>query len=91
MNVAKKNKMIAASVAGLLAVGGMSVTTVASAEMGTGVACYGINACKGTGDCGGKGYSCAGKNACKGHGFINVDSADTCTKVKGGSLTPSEE
>ncbi len=86
MNVSKKTKMIAASVAGLLAMGTMSA--VAQAEMGAaGVPCYGINKCKSMGDCGGKGYSCAGKNACKQTGFINLP-ADTCTKIEGGSLTP---
>ncbi len=88
MNNSKKNKMIAASVAGLLAMGTMSA--VAHAEMGgAGVPCYGINACKGTGDCGGKSHACAGKNACKGAGFLNVP-ADTCTKINGGSLTAAE-
>ncbi len=88
--ISKKNKMIAASVAGLLAMGTMGLVA-AHAEMGAaGVACYGINACKGTGECGGKGHACAGKNACKGQGFVNVETADTCTKVKGGSLTASE-
>jgi len=86
----KTSKMIAASVAGLLAMGTMAVTA-AHAEMGgTGVPCYGINACKGTGECGGKGHACAGKNACKGAGFVKADSADACT-AKGGSLTAKAE
>ena len=80
--------MIAASVAGLLAMGTMAVA--AHAEMGgSGVPCYGINACKGMGDCGGKGHACAGKNACKGMGSLKVDK-DTCTKIAGGSLTAAE-
>ena len=84
MNNSKKNKMIAASVAGLLAMGTMAV--VAQAETAGAVPCYGINACKGAGDCGGKGHACAGKNACKGAGVVNVP-ADACTKIAGGKLT----
>ena len=90
MNNTKKSKMIAASVAGLLAMGTMAVAAHAEGTPAAAVPCYGINACKGTGDCGGKGYSCAGKNACKGAGFINLP-ADTCTKISGGSLTAAAE
>lgn len=89
MSNSKKSKMIAASIAGLLAMGTVSVAT-SHAEMGAGVPCYGVNACKGTGDCGGKGHACAGKNACKGQGFNNVENADACT-AKGGKLTADAE
>ena len=86
----KKKALLTASIAGLIAVGSVAIQTAASAEgemMGGGaVPCYGINACKGIGDCGGKGYSCAGKNACKGQGFLNMDS-NLCTKIEGGKLT----
>ena len=51
--------------------------------------CYGINKCKGTGDCGGKGHSCAGKNGCEGTGYLSL-SEDTCLKIKGGRLTQEE-
>ena len=34
--------------------------------------CYGVNTCKGTGECGGPGHSCAGQNACKGQGWITL-------------------
>ena len=61
-------------------------TAAATAQAAESVSCYGINACKGTGDCGGKGYSCAGKNACKGQGFIKLPS-DVCTRIQGGKLT----
>jgi uncharacterized membrane protein len=88
-NTSKKSKLIAASMAGLLTVGTLAAMgTNANAEetVGGNVPCYGVNACKGTGDCGGKGYSCAGKNACKGQGFIKL-SKDVCTRIQGGSLT----
>ena len=90
MNNTKKSKMIAASVAGLLAMGTMAVVAYAEVVPAAAVPCYGINACKGTGDCGGKGNACAGKNACKATGFIKIAS-DTCTKISGGSLTAAAE
>lgn len=80
-----KRILLAASVAGLLAVAGTLVSSnVVYAE---GVPCYGINACKGTGDCGGKGHSCAGMNACKGQGYLDLPTKELCLKIQGGSLT----
>src|SRR5690349_17433773 len=52
--------------------------------------CYGINACKAKGQCGGKGTSCAGTNECKGKGWINVEKGH-CKDIQGGSLTPPKE
>ena len=89
MTNSKKSKMVAASVAGLMAMGTVVLATASAEEMGAAGAaapCYGINACKGVGDCGGKGHACAGKNACKGMGFLKVP-ADACTKINGGTLT----
>ena len=83
MKTTKKKMLLAASIAGLMTVAASQAATVAFAAES--VPCYGINACKGTGDCGGKGYSCAGKNACKGEGFIKL-TADTCARINGGSL-----
>ena len=84
----KKNMLLRASIAGLIAAGSVAATQAiasAHAESGSGVPCYGINACKGVGECGGKGYSCSGSNACKGQGFLKLP-ADTCTKIQGGKL-----
>ena len=86
MATSKKKMLVAASIAGLMAVASSAAAPVAMAAES--VPCYGINACKGTGDCGGKGYSCAGKNACKGQGFITLP-ADICTRINGGALTAS--
>jgi len=84
----KKRAMIAASVAGLLAAVSVVGATAAQAADDK-VPCYGINKCKGAGDCGGKaGNSCAGKNACKGAGFIKL-SKDDCLRINGGSLIPA--
>lgn len=82
----KKSKLVAASVAGLMAMAGVAAS--ASFAMAENVPCYGINACKGHGDCGGKGHSCAGQNACKGAGYVSVPK-EACTKIQGGSLTPN--
>ena len=83
----KKRALVAASVAGLLAVTG--IVALSPSAMAEGVACYGVNKCKATGDCGGKGHSCAGKNACKGEGYISLPNQETCLKIQGGSLTPA--
>ena len=84
MEINKKKMLVAASIAGIIAAGASFVTQNAQAEEG--VACYGMNACKGTGECGGKGHSCAGKNACKGAGWVKTADAATCTD-QGGSTT----
>ena len=84
MTSSKKKMLVAASIAGLMTVTASAASTTALAA--DAAPCYGINACKGTGDCGGKGYSCAGKNACKGQGFIQLAS-DVCTRINGGTLT----
>ena len=86
MAVSKKKMLLAASIAGLMTVAASAADTMAPAAES--VPCYGVNACKGTGDCGGKGSSCAGKNACKGQGFIKL-AADTCSRINGGSLKAS--
>ncbi len=82
----KKSKLVAASIAGLMAVG--TVVALAPAAYAENAPCYGVNACKGAGDCGGKDHACAGKNACKGQGYLSLP-ADACTKIAGGSLTPT--
>ena len=74
----KKKMLLAASVAGLLAVSGVALS--AGNVFAEDVNCAGVNACKGLGDCGGKGSSCAGKNACKGTGWVKM-SSEACQKV----------
>ena len=74
----KKKVLLAASIAGLMAVAGVPASTgIAYAE----VNCAGANACKGMGDCGGKGHSCAGQNACKGQGWVKLPSAEDPARV----------
>ena len=86
-NVNQKRKAIlAASMAGLLAVAGSSAFAQSAPAQDEGESCYGVNACKGMGDCGGKAHSCAGMNECKGQGYVKLP-AGTCMKIQGGSLT----
>ena len=83
----KKQALLAASVAGLLAVTG-AVMLLPAAAHAEEVPCYGANACKGTGACHGEKNGCAGQNACKGQGYLKVESKDACLAMQGGSLTP---
>lgn len=86
MNQKKQRALMAASIAGLVAsVGLISFGSQVQAQEGQEVHCYGINKCKGVGECGGKGHSCAGQNSCPGKGFITLDE-DTCLKIQGGRL-----
>lgn len=87
-NQSTKKALVAASLAGLLAVTGASLLNNPPAQA-AGDHCYGVNKCKGTGDCGGKGHSCAGMNECKGQGWLEIDS-DTCLKIQGGRLSPEK-
>lgn len=85
----EKRKVVAASIAGILAALGSGLFSPAAQAEGEKVPCYGINKCKGAGACGGKGHSCAGKNECAGQGYLKLEQ-DTCLKIEGGSLTPVE-
>jgi uncharacterized membrane protein len=79
--------LLASAVTGLLT---LAVPFAAATAADTEAAhCYGVNKCKGMGDCGGKGHSCAGENACKGQGFLKIDK-ETCLKIEGGRLTPEK-
>jgi len=80
--------LLAFAVTGLLTLAAPAGTS--AAEDAEKVHCYGVNKCKGMGDCGGKGHSCAGENACKGQGFLEIDK-DTCLKIEGGRLTPEKK
>ena len=88
---AKTNKsslVLASAAAGLLMVGAMAANP--GAAQAEDVECWGVNKCKGTGECGGKGHSCHGKNECAGQGWLKLDK-EKCLKIKGGRLTAEEE
>ncbi len=73
--------LIASAVAALFAAG-LVGPPASPAQAADPIHCYGINACKGKGDCGGKGHTCAGENTCKGKGYIKLD-RETCLKIQG--------
>lgn len=82
MNI--KGAMIAASVAGMFAMG---ASGVASAKKGgEEISCSGINSCKGQSSCHGAGNACAGKNGCKGQGITKTSKEDCA--AKGGKVVP---
>ena len=79
-----KGMMIAASVAGLFAMGASG----AASAKDTDVMCHGVNACKGQGGCKGASNACKGQNGCKGQGNMKM-SKDECAK-KGGTVAPAK-
>jgi hypothetical protein len=76
-----KSVLLGAAVAGLCLVGAGCASNSSSEVIGK---CHGVNACKGTGDCGGKTHACAGHNKCKGAGWKKM-TQDNC-KDKGGEF-----
>jgi hypothetical protein len=52
----------------------------ASADSGKQGECWGVNACKGQGACGGAGHECSGQNACKGQGWLSLTKPDCDAK-----------
>jgi len=44
--------------------------------------CFGVNSCKGKGECSAQGHDCAGLNSCKGQGWMEMSPAD-CTAKNG--------
>ncbi len=83
----RSKALLIASLASALAVPAIALAADAQAQAKDDpVHCYGVNKCKGVGDCGGKGHGCAGKNSCKGEGYLEM-SKDLCLKIEGGRLT----
>jgi uncharacterized membrane protein len=93
MEKAKRvQSLLTIAVAGLLTACTANQTPPATQETAHATAakkvpCYGINKCKGTGDCGGKDHSCGGQNGCAGKAWLNLEK-EVCLKIKGGSLQP---
>jgi uncharacterized membrane protein len=86
---AKVQAVLLAAIAGLVGAAGQ-LSAHGEGAAGETVPCYGINKCKGTGDCGGKGHSCHGQNACKAQGYIDISKED-CLRIEGGRLTEEPE
>jgi uncharacterized membrane protein len=89
IKVNKTSLLLASAAAGLMTFGVVASASNAIAA-GDEVPCYGVNKCKGTGECGGKGHSCHGQNECAGHGWLKLDK-EKCLKIKGGRLKAEAE
>ncbi len=90
----RSKSLLAAALAGALAMPASlrAQDQNAGSEDGKLKPCWGVNKCKGTGDCGAEGCrnsGCHGSNACKGQGFLRLE-PETCLKIQGGSLTKVE-
>jgi len=86
MNSLSRSLLVAA-LAGMLALPG-ALSAQEEKKKDEGKPCWGINKCKGLGDCGAEGCrasGCHGSNACKGKGFVRLE-PDTCLKIQGGRL-----
>lgn len=91
MNTRSRKSLLVAALAGALALPAAlrAEDPKAAPDDGDKKPCWGINKCKGNGDCGAEGCrasGCHGSNACKGQGFLRLN-PDTCMKIQGGSLT----
>lgn len=71
-----------AAAAVALAIAGTSVAPSPAFAAGK-VQCFGINSCKGHGDCKTAANACKGQNSCKGHGFLLERSKHACLKLGG--------
>jgi hypothetical protein len=80
----KKTILATAALAALTMAAGCAHTGSGAATAAAKGECWGVNACKGTGECGGVGHSCAGQNSCKGQGWISL-AKDAC-EGKGGTF-----
>jgi uncharacterized membrane protein len=82
----KLNRTSGAAIAGAAALLVISAAApLAPAAADYKVKCFGLNSCKGHGQCKSLGNSCRGQNSCKGQGFIMMGKS-TCL-AKGGTLT----
>ncbi len=88
MNRVGRGIMIASAAASLVLAG--HVVARAAEKGGGEVHCAGINECKGKGSCAGAENACKAKNECKGKGYVDVSSAEECTK-KGGKVVEQKK
>lgn len=81
----KLNRKSGAAIAGAAAVLVLAATAPLTPAAAADVQCFGLNSCKGQGQCKTSANSCKGQNSCKGKGFIMMDKS-TCLS-KGGTLS----
>jgi hypothetical protein len=91
-----KSKLFTATLMSALAIPSLSLAQEGQTKTdkdGGKVPCWGINKCKGVGDCGADGCrhsGCHGSNSCNGTGFLRLE-PETCLKIVGGRLTKEPE
>jgi hypothetical protein len=81
MKLTQKSGAPIAMTAAALIISGATLIAAASATTIEG-RCFGVNGCKGQGNCKTAHNDCKGKNACKGQGFLNMSEVD-CNGVNG--------
>ncbi len=81
-----KHRILAAAAVAGLALGSVSAHEGEDHSKDKGK-CFGINSCKGRGQCATKEHTCAGQNSCKGKGWIKL-TKEACEK-KGGTFDSS--
>jgi hypothetical protein len=81
MKLTKKSGAKMAMTAAALIISGATLIAAANAETFKG-RCFGVNGCKGQGNCKSAHNDCKGQNACKGQGWLSM-LQDECTKAGG--------
>lgn len=76
-----KNVVLAATVAGLFALGAVHALAAEGEATGAKAKCEGVNSCKGHGACKSAANECAGKNGCKGESFAML-TPEECAAAK---------
>ncbi len=79
MKLNRKSGAKLAMTAAVLVVTGATLIGAAMAETVKG-RCFGVNGCKGQGNCKSAKNDCKGKNACKGQGWLEMLQADCSDK-----------
>jgi uncharacterized membrane protein len=78
MKLTKKSGASMAVTAAALLISGVALIATANAETFKG-RCFGVNGCKGQGNCKSAKNDCKGKNGCKGQGWLEMLQAECST------------
>ena len=76
----KSGARMAMTAAALIVTGAVLIGSASATEIKG--RCFGVNSCKGQGECKSAVNDCKGKNACKGQGWLGMLQQD-CTNSKG--------
>ncbi|HET7446683.1 MAG TPA: hypothetical protein VFJ49_01965 [Methyloceanibacter sp.] len=76
----KSGARMAMTAAALIVTGAVLIGSASATEIKG--RCFGVNSCKGQGECKSSVNDCKGKNACKGQGWLGMLQQD-CTNSKG--------